>query len=227
MSDGSASVVGDLGDFTPGTVRVVGAAEVEARSLGHARIGTEHLLLALLAYDGGVASQVLTAAGVSLAPVRRKVVEAVGAASTGTVQEWTPRAVRAVGRAPRFARDAGMALVHSEHLMLAVLDVEGTAGQVLRGLGVDIDQLGEALRTARAADEPVPPADEVADPLVDTEPVTTASPAVNCWHCGIDLRPGVAATEVPVTGHAVQALLVSCPGCGTLLGALPAPDLED
>jgi ATP-dependent Clp protease ATP-binding subunit ClpA len=210
MSDAPQTVVGDLGDFTPGTVQVVAAAELEARALGHDRVGTEHLLLALLSYEGGLASMVLADAGMTDAPVRRKVREAVGVgAAASHVQQWTARAVRAVSRAPRFARDAGADLVHSEHLLLAVLDVEGTAGQVLRGLGVDVDHLAASLRTARvalrrAAEEPVPS---------ETDPR-----ALWCPGCGADLRSGLTGTEVPVLGHDVQALLLGCPECATVLG---------
>ena len=221
MSDGSSGVAGDLRDFTPGTVQVVEAAETEARSLGHGRIGTEHLLLALLAYENGIASAVLTGAGASLGPVRRKVIEAVGAAGrAAAVQEWTPRAVRAIGRAPRFARDAGIDLVHSDHLLLAVLDVEGTAGQVLRGLGIDVDQLADNLRTARAlAEEDELVAPVVAGPVAEPETTSgTATRPVHCWHCGADLRAGVLGTDVPVIARDAGALLLSCPDCNTILG---------
>jgi ATP-dependent Clp protease ATP-binding subunit ClpA len=215
MSDASHTVVGDLGGFTPGTVQVVAAAEIEARALGHDRVGTEHLLLALLRYEGGLASMVLADAGMTEAPVRRKVREAVGAgAAASHVQQWTARAVRAVGRAPRFARDAGVDLVHSEHLLLAVLDVEGTAGQVLRGLGVDVDHLAASLRTARAGLR------QAEEPPVAAEPAPsqTDQRALLCPGCGADLRSGVTATEVPVLGHDVQALLLGCPECATVLG---------
>lgn len=52
---------------------VIGAQQ-EARQLGHPHVGTEHLLLALLAQDRGLAGAVLRGAGLDSAPVREDVV---------------------------------------------------------------------------------------------------------------------------------------------------------
>ena len=50
---------------------------------------------------------------------------------------FTARAKRAIERASRFSLQRWRH-VGTEHLLLGVLDVEGTACQVLRGLGVDV-----------------------------------------------------------------------------------------
>jgi ATP-dependent Clp protease ATP-binding subunit ClpA len=50
--------------FTRSAKRTVEGAQIQARALGHTWIGTEHLLLALLAEDLGVATRVLHQAGV-------------------------------------------------------------------------------------------------------------------------------------------------------------------
>jgi len=55
--------------FTRGARDAIVRAQVEARSLGHVRIGTEHLLLGVLASVGPAASA-LEEAGVSVAVVR-------------------------------------------------------------------------------------------------------------------------------------------------------------
>jgi len=47
----------------------------EARSLGHHYLGTEHLLLGVLREEGGLASQVLLQAGVTLEKAREVVKE--------------------------------------------------------------------------------------------------------------------------------------------------------
>ena len=47
----------------------------EARSLGHHYLGTEHLLLGVLREEGGLASQVLLRAGVTLEKAREVVKE--------------------------------------------------------------------------------------------------------------------------------------------------------
>ena len=52
--------------FTEPARRVVVLGREEARALGHAHIGTEHLLLGLLREDEGVAARALDALGLSV-----------------------------------------------------------------------------------------------------------------------------------------------------------------
>jgi ATP-dependent Clp protease ATP-binding subunit ClpA len=63
--------------FTPVAKRALEAATKEALTLGHNYIGTEHLLLALLATEEGLASQVLRRMGLELRTTRRAVVTAL------------------------------------------------------------------------------------------------------------------------------------------------------
>ena len=59
--------------FTKQAREVVVRAQEEARDLGHPYIGTEHLLLALLNPDAGIAHSVLHEAGVNRTQVRSEV----------------------------------------------------------------------------------------------------------------------------------------------------------
>jgi ATP-dependent Clp protease ATP-binding subunit ClpA len=59
--------------FTDRARTVVRVAMTEADELGHPRLGTEHLVLALLREDGGIARTVLGAAGIEHAEVRAAV----------------------------------------------------------------------------------------------------------------------------------------------------------
>lgn len=202
----------DLQGFSAGARRALLLAEREARSLGHEQVGTEHVLLGLLAEEGTAAAQALQDAGATVSAVRRKVIEAVGPATPGVVEPAaSPRATRAIGRAPRFARDLGSDVVHSDHLLLAVLDVEGTAGQVLRGLGVDIEHLGTALgaRTVTATRE-----DHHPPGAVTVQPV--------CPGCQMRLDASLVGTVVPLSGQAEEreVTVVSCPACGHALGVI-------
>src|SRR4051812_36988051 len=141
-----------LDGFGQGARRAVAMAALEARELGAARLGTEHLLLGLLAHAEGAAARLLGESGVTLAGARRKVAEASGGRLDEVVEAKaggrgtaglvrSARAERAIGRAFRFSHEQRSREVRTEHLLLGVLDVEGTAGQVLRGLGVDLDAL--------------------------------------------------------------------------------------
>lgn len=158
----------ELENFGPAARRAVALAEIETRDLGHDWIGTEHLLLGLLARRECRAAKVLNQAGVTLAAARHQVGEAVGDRPGGPVlvdvTPRTARASRALERAVRFSRQSRSDAVASTHLLLGVIDVEGRAGQVLRRLGVDIKGLLAAL-DGSDADEPAPvdasgPADE-------------------------------------------------------------------
>src|SRR5688572_21389707 len=157
-----------LEGFGQGARRAVAMAAIEARDLGAARVGTEHLLLGLLAHAEGAAAKLLGASGVTLPSARRKVSEAVGQRQLsdadaarvrrpGDALERSARADRAIGRAFRFSHDAKSREVRTEHLLLGVLDVEGTAGQVLRGLGVDLEALRVAVESPRPVGESAEP----------------------------------------------------------------------
>ncbi|OCR02105.1 ATP-dependent Clp protease ATP-binding subunit ClpC [Oscillatoriales cyanobacterium USR001] len=64
--------------FTPRVKRIFESALNEARKLGHSYIGTEHILLGLIADDEGVAVKVLEVLGIDRAQVRTKVIRASG-----------------------------------------------------------------------------------------------------------------------------------------------------
>jgi ATP-dependent Clp protease ATP-binding subunit ClpC len=67
--------------FTPRAKKVVELALEEANTLSHNYIGTEHLLLALLREQEGIAAHVLRSLGVKLEDVREEVIEFLGGPS--------------------------------------------------------------------------------------------------------------------------------------------------
>ncbi|MEP6660306.1 MAG: Clp protease N-terminal domain-containing protein [Acidimicrobiales bacterium] len=203
----------ELRGFAADARRAVTLAEVEACGLGHDRVGTEHLLLGLLANDGSGAAKVLSEAGVTIAAARHKVSEAVG----GTLGDSsrlarplprTARAARALGRSVRFSHARHADAVASEHVLLGVLDVEGNAGQVLRGLGLDVERLRSSLEVL---DLPSSGQTAAGDEFHAT-PVT-------CPSCTAPLDD-VAYRDVLASGDggARQVTLFSCGACGALLG---------
>ncbi len=156
--------------FTPRAKKVLELALREALHLHHNYIGTEHLLLGLIREDEGVAVQIMRE-HVDLLVLRTTVLDSVPAgeseegrlaAATGTLlrrvrgRHWGPRDEGDVGATPatdatltEAARLAGGAPVGSHHLLLAALaDPNSAAARTLAGLGVDLDQARELLRTA-------------------------------------------------------------------------------
>jgi ATP-dependent Clp protease ATP-binding subunit ClpA len=82
--------------FTEPARAVVVGARAEAQELGHQYIGTEHLLLALLAEQAGAASQVLRDAGLERPTVRAAIERAVGSPAQPLTDE-DASALRTIG----------------------------------------------------------------------------------------------------------------------------------
>jgi ATP-dependent Clp protease ATP-binding subunit ClpA len=171
--------------FTPRAKKVLELALREALQLHHNYIGTEHLLLGLIREDEGVAVQIMRDHADLLA-LRAAVLDRLPAGEAGEgalaavtgallrqvrARHWGPRDggdvgdVGDVGATPatdatltEAARLAGGSPVGSHHLLLAALaDPNSAAARTLAGLGVDLDQARELLRTADVtgtSDEP-------------------------------------------------------------------------
>jgi len=124
--------------FTDRARRVIVLAQQEARLLSHNYIGTEHLLLGLLADGGGTAAQALESLGVTLDAAREQVREMVG---EGQRQQqghipFTPRAKRVLELSLREALNLGDDHIGTEHLLLGLLaEADGVGAQVVARLG--------------------------------------------------------------------------------------------
>jgi hypothetical protein len=230
-----------LEGFGQGARRAMAMAALEARELGSTRLGTEHLLLGLLAHTEGGAARLLGSSGVTLAAARRKAAEASGAhrleealgearaggrSAPGPVR--SARAERAIGRAFRFAHEHRSQEVRTEHLLLGVLDVEGTAGQVLRGLGVDLDALRSSIERpagggGAAAPEPETVADDD-DVAVGAVPSSRKGPYVppaSCASCSNPLDGSLhfsVLTALDAEQRKRDVIVVSCKACGAAVG---------
>jgi ATP-dependent Clp protease ATP-binding subunit ClpC len=228
-----------LEGFGAAARRAVAVAEDQARELGHDFVGTEHLLLGLLAGRGSGAHRALDDAGASVLAARHKVEEAVGGASVGgpvgdDPLPLTARAGRAIERAARFAHQRRAERVATRHLLLGVLNVEGRAGQVLRRLAVDIERLTEALEDADELRYDDDGADGRAGEAAVTATGVTAggrrrSSGPTCPSCGAGLEHGLSWTPVLARdkghhgreGRELVVAVVWCPACGTVVGLLP------
>jgi ATP-dependent Clp protease ATP-binding subunit ClpC len=202
-------------NFSDSAREVVTAARTEAGRLGHEHVGTEHLLLGLLARRDETAATVLREAGATAVAARHKVAEVTGTTGAPSAEErpFTPRAQRALERAARFARQEREPRVECEHVLLGVLDVEGLGCQVLRGLNVDLAHLRDALARARTGDGPV------AAPEASVEAVPP-----RCSSCGAALDESLAARTLHAqreAGAAKRVVVLFCSVCGTALGVVP------
>ena len=207
--------------------RALEVAVDEATELGQERVGTEHLLLGLIAVDGSGAAVALADAGATLAAARHKVAEAAGPRGAGAASavSTTARAARALNRAVRFSHARRSDLVTSEHVLLGVLDVEGTAGQVLRRLGVDVPRLRAALdgQAELVVDDERSPDEAIG---AEPTPIHRDAATVSCPACGADLDGGVVqhklALRKDAPGRARTLGAYACAQCGVFLGFAPA-----
>jgi ATP-dependent Clp protease ATP-binding subunit ClpC len=152
--------------FTDRARKVMRLAGEEARRLNHERIGTEHILLGLIAAETGVATTVLKNLGVelqkirfgveNLAPPNPQIPEAETKREASRVKSIL-RSVVAIGGGPKrlahtlpakkvieYAMGAARHFKHdyigTEHLLLGLLrEHDGVAAQTLRNLGVGFE----------------------------------------------------------------------------------------
>jgi len=95
-----------------------------AKELGHAYVGSEHLLLGILRAGDSVASQVLVNNGVTEEAVLDKIEAAIGFGDSAAVvnTELTPRTKRIIELSLVEANRMGKKLIGVEHLLIAIID---------------------------------------------------------------------------------------------------------
>jgi hypothetical protein len=124
--------------FTQRARNVVMAAQNEARAAGNATISPAHLVLGLLHEPEAFAAKVIAGQGVSLDTVRATATATLPAPA-GDLPELIPfdaQAQKALELTFRQALRLGHNYIGTEHILLALLDLEDGTG-VLAGLGVD------------------------------------------------------------------------------------------
>lgn len=123
--------------------KVLSLAQEEAQRLNHDFIGTEHLLLGLVAEGEGLAAKTLQHLGVELATVRRSVEHIIGRGDRIVLGEigMTPRAKKVIELALDEAHRLGHNFIGTEHLLLGLIrEGEGIAAGVLESLEVSLDR---------------------------------------------------------------------------------------
>lgn len=150
-----------FGRFSAPARNVVMAAQNEAHAAGNDEIGPAHLVLGLLAEPDALAARAVRAQGVELAAVRRAAAAALPPPVT-RVPDLVPfdaGAKKALALTVREALRLGQDDVDTEHILLALLELEDGSG-VLSGLGVTKTAAQAHITAALAAVPPtaVPPA---------------------------------------------------------------------
>jgi ATP-dependent Clp protease ATP-binding subunit ClpC len=188
--------------FTERAQRVILIAQEEAKRLNHDYVGTEHILLGLIALGEGVAAQVLANLGVDLRRVRAEIEKIVGTGDNvmllGEIP-FTPRAKKVLELAVEEAQNMGHSHVGTEHLLLGLIrEEEGVAAQVLENLGVRLDIVREEVISLLGEGQPGP-----AQPQAPARASSTKSKTPTLDEFGRDLTQMAKDSKLdPVIGRA-------------------------
>ena len=129
--------------FTEKAIRVIMLAQEESRRLGHNFVGTEQLLLGLIAEGTGIAAKTLKSMGVNIKEAREEVEKIIGRGCGFVAVEipFTPRAKKVLELSWDEARQLGHNYIGTEHLLLGLIrEGEGVAAKILENLGVDLNK---------------------------------------------------------------------------------------
>jgi ATP-dependent Clp protease ATP-binding subunit ClpA len=139
-------------------------AQGEAAGLGHSHIGTEHLLLALIAEERGAAGRAFAKLGVTLEAARDKVGALMPPSAEPPTQEQIPFSPRAKGTLEAALRQAlGFkdTTIETEHILLALLiERDGRTASVLASLACTPELLRKTLLEERGTAATPDPTDD-------------------------------------------------------------------
>ncbi len=141
--------------FTQRAESAIESALAEAAALGHSFVGSEHLLLGILAERDTAAARLLLRCGAGQGELRLAVSEALGTgvpgAPTQGLNEDARRVVESAGREAKLLRHS---FIGTEHLLLAILRCEDCgAKKLLLRTGLDADVLRAELLALFGAGE--------------------------------------------------------------------------
>jgi len=146
----------DPNKFTRKTGEALGAAQSLARERNHSQVTPEHLLAALVSQPEGVVLPVLERVGVSTKVVRDRVDEALARVpqvygATAQQAQLSPEAYQLLEAADGERAGLDDDYLSTEHVLLAMTEVTGGVGDLLRSLGVTHDAVLDALKDVRGS----------------------------------------------------------------------------
>ena len=139
--------MGMYGRFTERAQKSILLAQEEAKKFNHNYVGTEHILLGLIAEEKGIAAIALKELGVNIDNTRKEVYDIVGMGEEGVdLVGFTPRTKKVFELGVAEARNLGHNYVSTEHLLLGLItEGEGIASTILKRLGVDPGKLAQTI----------------------------------------------------------------------------------
>ncbi len=146
----------DINRFTEKAREGLASAQTLAVKNGHQQVDVEHLLLALLEQDRGLAGSILNKAEVNPASLEDQLqkeldrLPKVTGSGGGIDQIYiTPRLNTLLVQAEEEARKLKDEFISVEHLLLAITDDRGSAGRIFKQFRITRERLMQALREVR------------------------------------------------------------------------------
>ncbi len=124
-----------FGRFTEKARKVISLAQQEAKDLSHNYVGTEHLLLALIKENSGVAAKVLKKNELNFEEIKQEIKNIIGEGKANSADKlpFTPRTKKVLNLALEEAHNLGHNYIGTEHLLLGLLrEGEGVAARLLK-----------------------------------------------------------------------------------------------
>jgi ATP-dependent Clp protease ATP-binding subunit ClpB len=148
----------DPNRLTERSQEALASAQALAARLSHQQVDAEHLLLALLEQENGIAVNVLLKSGVQLETLHRRLMTELDRLPKVQIPAGAGPSLYATQRLEKVMADAGQEarrlkddFVSVEHILLALTTVNGVTGQAFKEAGLTREKLETAIRQVRGA----------------------------------------------------------------------------
>ena len=146
--------------YTPNAEQALRGAEAAARQYNHTYIGTEHILLAILAMPTCEACRRFEALGIDPDELRLQLEQMIGHGESVKTRgdiPFTARTKKILELSKIEAQHLHASAVGTEHFIVAILrEGESVAAQILYGHGLDADRYAAAGSQSADGDQPFP-----------------------------------------------------------------------
>ena len=140
-------VMKKMNDKIPETLAILRLAKEEARSLNCNIVGSEMILLGILSYGAGVASDTLRRLGITLKDARCEVEKLIKPQKEVTNLTYSPRAKKMLEVAYKTAIEHKRSKIKSENILYGITKMPSClAMQVLGNLGTDVLEIQQGIK---------------------------------------------------------------------------------
>lgn len=136
--------------FTQKAQNALNRALTIASEMGHTYIGSEHILLSLLADAECVAAKILSARGTDIEAIELALTEisGIGSRTLVTPADMTPRTKHIIESAAHNSRQYAQSYIGTEHLLLAITkDKQCMGAKILNDMGISVRELEDDIIT--------------------------------------------------------------------------------